>query len=76
VSPPTSAIILVFGVLRQTNFSCSDSQPSTISLLFLFASTRGFARKTEIIAEQIEMSKCLRRLIQQALLASAKTDPR
>ena len=55
---PTSAIILAFEVLRQTNFRYSQPPPSTILLQFLAALTMGRRERAEIIAEQIELSKC------------------
>jgi hypothetical protein len=55
--PPTSAIILAFEVLRQTNFRVILPlfHPLTRCIFFRCGVRR--SRKTKIIAEQIEMSK-------------------
>ena len=54
--PPTSAIILAFGVLRQTNFRYPECHSCCEYSAFLRDSLLP-PRKTEIIAEQFEMSK-------------------
>jgi hypothetical protein len=53
--PPTSAIILAFGVLRQTNFR----YPALFRCQYFAFFRVGLLppRKTKIIAEQFEMSK-------------------
>ena len=55
--PPKSAIIQVFGVLRQINFSVPWCHASCPYFTLLSRFSLGPPRKTEIIAEQIEMSK-------------------
>ena len=58
--PPTSAIILAFAVLRQTNFRYSfvtQIAQSTDNQTFSSLPACCLPRKTEIIAEQFEISK-------------------